>query len=486
MQNSSRAKRSKLIRAVVGFATVLGLAGSAFGLVSPAAAVSIAPKSFSTSPDVVPGESGVVAVKVPAHQKGAYPLKGLKAAALIYVAPVERGFTRHLALYGTDKVPAVVGPVRSLRETDFPVLDQFGKVRVYASGRSLERATMLSLLSRTKHILRVNSNENLREMYMAPGCVDPFCDFLKGTKVAGRGTGLSMSNANILKEAGLSTGAVPAAVKSTGKSIKSMKIIYRKTPYNDPIPRTITWSASKKLWIYEASSRSATIDMVGGKSVAGQTSSATAIIQYTTAKNAGSAFTCRIMPDGGPDSVPYTNSVGKGTGFLLRDGKVYDITWSRNSATATTSYKFKNGAKVKVAGQPWIFLVPTNLSTSSITYANGSKVAVGSKPSTPKWTFSTSVLKERKSCEAPTSIKVSKASATTTTIKVTTNFDTLNYVPVKGVKVKVKITGKGYVTLTTSAAGTVTVKASSAKVAAATIAKQTVSGQKYAYKVWKK
>jgi hypothetical protein len=130
--------------------------------------------------------------------------------------------------------------------------------------------------------------------------------------------------------------------------------------------------------------------------------------------------------------------------------------------------------------------VPTNLSTSSITYANGSKVAVGSKPSTPKWSFSTSVLKERKSCEAPTAIKVSKASATATTIKVTSNFDTLNYVPVKGVKVKVKISGKGYVTLTTTAAGTVTVKAASSKVTSATIAKQTVSGQKYAYKAWKK
>ena len=484
MKRLTKTVPARLSRVLLSASLVLTMVG--LGLASPAAAVSTAPRNFSTSPDVVPGESGVVAVKVPAHQKGAYPLKGLKAAALIYVAPVERGFTRHLALYGTDKVPAVVGPVRSLRETDFPVLDQFGKVRVYASGRSLEREIMLDLLSRTKHILRVNSNEDMREMYFAPGCVDPFCDFLKGTKIAGRGTGLSMSNANILKEAGLSTGAVPAAVKSTGKSIRSMKIIYRKTPYNDPIPRTITWNASKKVWIYEATGRSATIDVVGGKSVAGQTSSATAIIQYTTAKNAGSAFTCRIMPDGGPDSVPYTNSVGKGSGFLLRDGKVYDITWSRNSATATTSYKFKNGNKVKVTGQPWIFLVPTNLSTSSITYANGSKVAVGSKPSTPKWSFSTSVLKERKSCEAPTSITVSKSSATTTNIKVTSNFDTLNYVPVKGVKVKVKISGKGYVTLTTSAAGTVTVQAASTKVTSATIAKQTVSGQKYAYKSWKK
>lgn len=484
MTNLKSTKAARLSRALLASSLVLTL--SALGLASPAAAIVSAPKAFSTSPDVVSGESGVVAVKVPAHQKGAYPLKGLKAAALIYVAPVERGFTRHLALYGTDKVPAVVGPVRSLRETDFPVLDQFGKVRVYASGRSLEREIMLNLLSRTKHILRVNSNENLREMYFAPGCVDPFCDFLKGTKIAGRGTGLSMSNANILKEAGLSTGEVPASVKSSAKAIKSMKIIYRKTPYNDPIPRTITWSPSKKLWIYEASSRSATIDVVGGKSVAGQTSSATAIIQFTTAKNAGSAFTCRIMPEGGPDSVPYTNSVGKGLGFLLRDGKIYDITWSRSSSTATTSYKFKNGAKVTVAGQPWIFLVPTNLTTGSVTYATGANVAFAPKPSTPKWTFSTSVLKERKSCEAPTAIKVSRASTTSTTIKVTSNFDTLNYVPVKGVKIKVKVTGKGYVTLTTSSSGTVTVKSAIANVVGATIAKQTIAGQKYGAQAWKK
>ncbi|MEY4503006.1 MAG: putative lipoprotein YerB precursor [Actinomycetota bacterium] len=483
MQRVSSTNFARLGRALLATSIVVSL--SALGLASPASAI-VAPKSFSTSPDVVPGESGVVAVKVPAHQKGAYPLKGLKAAALIYVAPVERGFTRHIALYGTDKVPAVVGPVRSLRETDFPVLDQFGKVRVYASGRSLERDIMLNLLSRTKHILRVNSNENLREMYFAPGCVDPFCDFLKGTKIAGRGTGLSMSNANILKEAGLSTGALPASVKSTAKSIKSMKIIYRKTPYNDPIPRTITWNASKKVWIYEASGRSATVDVIGGKSVAGQTSSASAIIQFTTAKNAGSAFTCRIMPEGGPDAVPYTNSVGKGLGFLLRDGKIYDITWSRSSSTATTSYKFKNGSKVKVTGQPWIYLVPTNLTTGSVTYSNGAKVAFAPKPSTPKWSFSTNVLKERKSCEAPTAIKVSKASATSTTIKVTSNFDNLNYVPVKGLKVKVKITGKGYVTVATSPAGTVTVKAESSKVTSATIAKQTVAGQKYAANSWKR
>ncbi|MEY4639071.1 MAG: hypothetical protein RLY13_69, partial [Actinomycetota bacterium] len=105
MRHSTVTKNKPASRAVVASALFVALVASGLGLVSPATALPSSPKSFSTSPDVVPGESGVVAVKVPAHQKGAYPLKGLKAAALIYVAPVERGFTRHIALYGTDKVP---------------------------------------------------------------------------------------------------------------------------------------------------------------------------------------------------------------------------------------------------------------------------------------------------------------------------------------------------------------------------------------------
>ncbi len=83
MRHSTVTKNMSASRAVFASALVVALVGSALGLVSPAAALSTAPKSFSTSPDVVPGESGVVAVKVPAHQKGAYPLRGLKAAASI-------------------------------------------------------------------------------------------------------------------------------------------------------------------------------------------------------------------------------------------------------------------------------------------------------------------------------------------------------------------------------------------------------------------
>jgi hypothetical protein len=445
--------------------------------------VSAGPALSATS--VVAGESGVVAVKVPANQKNAYPLYGLKAAAMVYVEPVERGFTRHIAIYGTDKVPAKVGPVRSLRETDFNVLDAFGKVRVYASGHTESRKIMDDFLASTKHVLRT-SDDGAEEIYVVKKCIAPFCNFLKGTTVPGRFTGLSMSNANILKKAGLVSGAIPAKVAKTAKAVRWVKIEYKKTPFSTMIPRTIAWDAKKKVWVYSASGRNSTINVVNGKSVAGKTSSPTAIIQYSSAKNAGNAFICRSMPSGGPDAVPYTNTVGKGGGLLMRGGKIYKINWSRTSSTSPTSYKFLNGSSVKTLGQPWVFLVPKNLSKTTIRYATGALSTYVPKSPTPRWSFSTSVLKERKACEAPVKITVTKSKTKKITIiRVGTKFDTLSTVNLKGAKVTVKVSGKGYFKRTTSLkTGQIIITGDPSKVVAVTFDGQVIKLQHYASAKW--
>ncbi len=445
----------------------------------------VASPAQSAGPQVVPGESGIVAIKVPANQKGAYPLYGLKSAALVYVEPVERGFTRHIAMYGTDKVPAKVGPIRSLRETDFYLLDQFGKVRVYASGHTLSRKVMLDLLADTDHVLRI-ADDGAQEIYNGTKCVSPFCHFLNGNSVPGRGTGLSESNLNIIKAAGLLVGDLPAAVKSKGKPVRSVTVNFKKIPYSEYIPRQIIWEPSKKLWLYEASGRADTKDLVNGKWVTSKTRSATAIIQFTTAKNAGNSYVCRSFPLGGPVSVPYANTVGAGKGLLLRDGKVFDITWSRSDRSKTTSYKLSNGSKVRVSGQPWIFVVPTNITSTSITYASGNRQILKPQTSSPKWTFSTTVLKERKACEAPVKIEVVK-SGSKATIRVKTNFDTLGFVSLKGAKVSVKIWGKGTVAKSTSTkTGDLVITGDPSKITSVTFEGQVVSKQTYAPAAWRK
>lgn len=459
--------------AVLGGIAALLIAGLGAG--SPA----------QSAPQVVDGESGIVAVKVPANQKGAYPLYGLKSAAMVYVEPVERGFTRHIALYGTDKVPAKVGPVRSLRETDFYLLDQFGKARVYASGHTLSRKVMLDLLAETQHVLRI-ADDGAEEIYNGTKCVSPFCHFLDGNAVPGRNTGISAKNSTILTEAGLLTGALPKAVVSKGKSVRSVTVSFKKIPYSDLIPRKITWEPSKKQWLYEASGRADTKDLVNGKWVSGKTRSATAIIQFTTAKNAGNSYVCRTFPLGGPVSVPYANTVGSGKGLLLRDGKAYEITWSRTDRFKTTSFKLSNGSKVRVDGQPWVFVVPTNITSTSITYASGSKQVLKPQTSSPKWTFSTTVLKDRKTCKAPVQIEVVKG-AGKSTIRVKTNFDTLGFVALKNAKVSVKISGKGTITKSTSAtSGDLVISGDPTKITSVTFAEQVIAKQTYATKTWRK
>jgi hypothetical protein len=439
----------------------------------------------TAAPAVVAGESGIVAVKIPANQKGAYPLYGLKAATMVYVEPVERGFTRHIALYGTDKVPVKVGPIRSLRETDFHLLDQFGKVRIYASGHTLSRKIMLDLLASTDHVMRI-ADDGAEEIYNSTRCTPPFCHFLKGSAVPGRSTGLSATNKEILSDAGLLVGTIPAAVKAKGKSIRSVTINFKKIPFSDMIPRKITWEPSKKTWLYEASGRADTKDLVNGKWVTSQSRSATAIIQFTTAKNAGNSYVCRIMPDGGPVSVPYANTIGSGAGLLLRDGKLYDITWSRADKSKTTSYKFSNGTKVRVSGQPWVYLVPTNITSTTVVNANGTKQTVKPKLSAPKWTFSTSVLTERKACLAPVKVEVVKGS-NKSTIRVKSNFNSLSYANLKSAKVAVRISGKGTQLKTTSASkGELVIIGDPNKVLSVSFAEQSVAKQKYSAATWKK
>src|SRR5215469_16751295 len=74
----------------------------------------------------------VLAVKVD-NIVHARPQTGLSSADIVYVLPVEGGLSRFLAIFSSH-LPAVIGPVRSAREDDLPVLRQFGRPGFAYSG----------------------------------------------------------------------------------------------------------------------------------------------------------------------------------------------------------------------------------------------------------------------------------------------------------------------------------------------------------------
>lgn len=76
----------------------------------------------------------IVAVKID-NSTASRPQEGLEQADLVFDLPVEGGISRLLALF-QSRVPAEVGPVRSVREVDPKLLAPFGAFLGYSGGNA--------------------------------------------------------------------------------------------------------------------------------------------------------------------------------------------------------------------------------------------------------------------------------------------------------------------------------------------------------------
>src|SRR5262245_47780536 len=74
------------------------------------------------SPGVSAGTGPVLAVKID-NVSAARPQAGLDSADVVYAEQVEGGLSRLMAVYAS-RLPKVVGPVRSARESDLDLLRQ--------------------------------------------------------------------------------------------------------------------------------------------------------------------------------------------------------------------------------------------------------------------------------------------------------------------------------------------------------------------------
>ncbi len=76
----------------------------------------------------------------------------------------------------------------------------------------------------------------------------------------------------------------------------------------------------------------------------GQFGAATVVIQYTTVR------TSRFLEYG--QRPPYAVSTGSGTGVVLRNGRAYDIRWSRPAADGGTTFTTARGQPMTFARRP--------------------------------------------------------------------------------------------------------------------------------------
>ncbi|MGO8960108.1 MAG: DUF3048 domain-containing protein [Streptosporangiaceae bacterium] len=253
----------------------------------------------------------------------ARPQTGLTAADIVYVLPVEGGLTRFLVIFSSH-FPPVIGPVRSARRDDLQLLGQFGRPAFAFSGAQGQ------LLPVVEHARIVNLYAGVaRGYYRDYSRIAPY-NLFASTRVL-----LAQSKrASKARNIGFKFGAPPAG----GRVTKSATVTYPAAKF------VFTWSAASHRWLVS-------MDGVPAKTSAGRRfAPVTVVIQHTIVRKS------LYLEYGYPP--PYAETIGRGTAVVLRNGKAYNVRWSRRNWNGGTTFTTASGHPMIFApGQVWILLV---------------------------------------------------------------------------------------------------------------------------------
>ena len=253
----------------------------------------------------------------------ARPPTGLAPAEVVYVEPVEGGFTRLLALYGEQK-PPVVGPVRSARESDLQLLAQYGRPALAFSGAAPELLPLVSDAS----VVDVSSEREPGSYYRDPERESPNNLFLRPEQ---------LPEGEPLKTDALPRIGTPPA---GGTPTNDYEVRYSSATVG------FTWSAEQGQWLVSMDGKPYTaVD-------SGRVATPTVIVQKVSTHDS-------VIRDAAGNPSPVAQTVGSGQVTVLRDGKAFEGNWNRPAPEEPTTYTGSDGQPIPVApGQVWIVLAP--------------------------------------------------------------------------------------------------------------------------------
>ena len=266
----------------------------------------------------------VLAVKID-NVAASRPQTGLGAADVVYVEQVEGGLSRLMAVYAT-RLPEVVGPVRSARESDLELLRQFGDPTLAFSGAQRKLLPLIDAAPLRPEPPGEASGAYFRDRDRPM----PHNLFLRPEKLMD-----SVGGRPALAETGFRFGAAPGG--GTPQAERTVRF---------PAARyTFTWSGRQRAWLV-------TMDGTPDRTTDGKTlAPATVVVQYVRVRES------RFHDVLGSNS-PYTETVGSGKADVLRDGRVHRVRWERESAQDGTEFTTADGKRMTFAsGQVWVLLV---------------------------------------------------------------------------------------------------------------------------------
>jgi len=361
---SAHSSRKAWLVALVSAAVVLAAISVAFALTAGTKSTGSATTPSSTIPSTAPAPSTscplsglpapggqvphrpALAIKID-NYPAARPQSGLDQADIVFEEPVEGGITRLVAVFQCQNTD-LVGPIRSARAVDAPILDQLSKpIFIHVGGippvLSLVKAADLfdeSLLARGPVV------QNPRGRY-AP--YDTYVSTAAGWQLQPTDTAPPASIFTY-------SPATPA-----GTPVTSLHI-----PYSQSSNVTWTWNPGSGNWRLSYSGVPATIADGGQIAVPNVVVQTVQVTYGPWVENSEGALEVQCQ------------LTGSGPLEVFRNGLEVTGTWRRSSLEAPTRLVASNGSTIALQpGETWVELVPSTIAVTTTPSASPSPNASG-------------------------------------------------------------------------------------------------------------
>jgi hypothetical protein len=261
----------------------------------------------------------------------ARPQSGLDAADVVVEEKVEGGIVRFMVIFQSrDADP--VGPVRSLRSTDPPVVTPIGGLFAYSGGIR----PFIALLHQAPVVdVGVDSAESA--YYRRPGRPAPHNLYSSTARLRQHTPAGTKPPPALFSYLDAGEAFVPAGVGLAN---------HLDVPVGSMTSATWDWDPQGGFWRRGTNGTPHTVE--GGA----QLGFTNVILQYVPYRNTGQFDVVR-------EPVDEAAVVGSGDAIVLSQGKVVKATWAKSSAADITHYADAAGQAIKLArGTTWVMLAP--------------------------------------------------------------------------------------------------------------------------------
>jgi hypothetical protein len=288
--------------------------------------------------------------------RAARPQSGLNSASVVWQAPAEGGIPRYMAIF-QDKVPKLVGPVRSSRLYYIAWAAEWRSAYFHAGGSPQALAT-LRTKGRGQYVYNGEAFRYSNTFYRLPTRSAPHNLYVAGTK---------------LRSLAKKLGAKDQTYKAAWRFAPDAPLEAR--PYGGTI--TVGYPYNKITYKYDRKTNTYL------RSVTGETRQTDAADKTRIAPKNVIVMRMQFGPlnDGHPGAPRLeADVVGSGPAWISTNGRTIKGTWKKTAMTKPTKFYDKNGDEVTLTvGQTFVQVLTTNTGT----YPMSIKAGSNTPPDTP-------------------------------------------------------------------------------------------------------